>query len=272
MGLRQWSALLLISAIWLLNLIPIHECWRVRDISKSPPRPRIGKFERHPLLRSSTLNNGLKYLILPTIYPKNSFSAYLEVLSGSASENDNERGLAHFMEHVAFMGATTREELHRIKGSKTNAYTDFHHTVYYTSFPTSSDQKKSALDNSFRMLSSLLREPSVNSDTLTSEKAAVLSEMVHVNTLSHRMGMQRIRDLHADNILSARDPIGDVSDICTWSEHDVLRYQKKTYRPDNAVLYVVGDIDASAVERSIENRFGCISCDRNQIGKVHLNI
>lgn len=250
----------------LASLFANHNCWRVPN-SHHSKLSNIGNLIRHPSLTSNTLANGLQYLILPSQCSMGTLSAYLEILSGSASEKKTERGLAHFMEHVAFMGASARDELFQIKGARTNAFTDFHHTVYFASCPTNS-KENSALDTSLGLLSSVLGASAINSKTFSSEKAAILSEMVHVNNHNHRMNIQRIHDLHSDNILSSRDPIGIASDIHAWSEEDMCRYQKRVYRPVNAVLYVVGDIDAAVTEKSIQSAFGSIACDRSVVGNL----
>jgi predicted Zn-dependent peptidase len=88
----------------------------------------------HPLIRSGQLPNGLKYIILPNASPPDRFEAHLEVFAGSADELDTQQGMAHLVEHIAYMGSRKRERLFGT-GSQTNAYTDFHHTVFYASCP-----------------------------------------------------------------------------------------------------------------------------------------
>lgn len=90
---------------------------------------------RHPDLFEGTLANGFKYIILPNTNPPGRFEAHLEVLSGSSYELENQQGMAHLLEHVAYMGSSKRQLISGT-GSRTNAYTDFHHTVFFASCPT----------------------------------------------------------------------------------------------------------------------------------------
>lgn len=88
----------------------------------------------HPLMKTGVLPNGLRYIILPNASPPERFETHLEVFAGSADELDKQQGMAHLVEHIAYMGSRKRERLFGT-GSQTNAYTDFHHTVFYASCP-----------------------------------------------------------------------------------------------------------------------------------------
>jgi len=89
----------------------------------------------HDNLVQGYLENGLKYLILPNSVPGGRFEAHLEVLSGSAFELERQQGMAHLLEHVVYMGSPKRQLISGT-GSRTNAYTDFHHTVFFAACPT----------------------------------------------------------------------------------------------------------------------------------------
>ncbi|KAJ0973564.1 hypothetical protein J5N97_021523 [Dioscorea zingiberensis] len=90
----------------------------------------------HPKLQRRQLKNGLRYIILLNKIPANRFEAHMEVHVGSIDEEDDEQGIAHMIEHVAFLGSKKREKLLRT-GARSNAYTDFHHTVFHIHSPTS---------------------------------------------------------------------------------------------------------------------------------------
>lgn len=246
--------------IWTF-LVPNYHCWKASSTSS----PRLFKYKvikRNPFLISNKLRNGLKYLILPNKAPSNGLSAYLEILSGSVNERESERGMAHFLEHIAYMSAPSRIQLAGIAGSRANAFTDFHHTVYFSSCPTTANGVCDTRPTVLNMLSEVLQTP-VDKERIAAERAAILSEMAHVNTVKHRIGMQKLHDLHADNILCSRDPIGREDAIRSWCESDIRRFQQRVYRPDNAVLYVVGDIDVPSTEHLIETTFGDIPNPHN---------
>lgn len=105
----------------------------------------------HPKLYRGQLENGLRYLILPNKVPQNRFEAHMEVHVGSIDEEDDEQGIAHMIEHVAFLGSKKREKLLRT-GARSNAYTDFHHTVFHIHSPTSIQVCKINLSNLFNIL------------------------------------------------------------------------------------------------------------------------
>ena len=87
------------------------------------------------------------------------------------------------------------------------------------------------------------------------ERAAVLSEMSMVNTIEYRVECQILRTLHAENALARRFPIGLEEQIKGWSVDDVVKFHSEHYRPDNALLYVVGDVKADDVELAIRTAF-----------------
>lgn len=89
----------------------------------------------HQRLVQRRLENGFTYIILPNKTPADRFEAHLEVLSGSAHELERQQGMAHLLEHVAYMGSPKRQLISGT-GSRTNAYTDFHHTVFFAACPT----------------------------------------------------------------------------------------------------------------------------------------
>ena len=90
---------------------------------------------QHESLVQGKLDNGFTYIIYPNAVPPGRFEAHLEILSGSAHELEDQQGMAHLLEHVAYMGSPKRQLISGT-GSRTNAYTDFHHTVFYASCPT----------------------------------------------------------------------------------------------------------------------------------------
>ena len=96
--------------------------------------PSSNRLPEHPLLRRGTLSNGLRYVILPNSTPPQRFEAHLEVHVGSVDENERQQGLAHLVEHVTFLGSRKREQLLGT-GTRSNAYTDFHHTVFHYAQP-----------------------------------------------------------------------------------------------------------------------------------------
>jgi predicted Zn-dependent peptidase len=215
----------------------------------------------HPEVRSGILTNGMPYIILPNKSPPGRFEAHLQVFSGSSDELEPQQGIAHLTEHVAYMGSRKRERLFGT-GSQTNAYTDFHHTVFYAACPVTTPREgvpmlPMALDALVDVM-----EARVEPSRLEKERAAVLSEMTMVNTIEYRVECQILSTLHRENRLAKRFPIGKEVLIRNWTGDDVRTWHRTHYRPDNVLLYLVGDIDVAKAEQTIREKFGHLSADK----------
>ncbi len=215
----------------------------------------------HPNIKSGILDNGFSYVILPNKSPEGRFEAHLQVFSGSADELEPQQGIAHLTEHVAYMGSRKRERLFGT-GSQTNAYTDFHHTVFYANCPTYTPKSNvPMLPMALDALCDVM-EARVETSRLEKERQAVLSEMTMVNTIEYRVECQILSTLHRENRLAKRFPIGKESLIRSWQTDDVKTWHRTHYRPDNVLLYVVGDVDMSEVEKTIKEKFGHITAEK----------
>jgi len=162
------------------------------------------------------------------------------------------------------MGSRKRERLFGT-GSQTNAYTDFHHTVFYAACPISLPSTSSSSSSSQPMMPlaldalSEVMEARVESGRLEKERAAVLSEMTMVNTIEYRVECNILSTLHRENRLAKRFPIGKEELIKSWTCEDVREFHRTHYRPDNVLLYVVGDVNVRDTERVIREKFGKLS-------------
>jgi hypothetical protein len=142
-------------------------------------------------------------------------------------------------------------------GSRTNAFTDFHHTVFFASCPVQTpDQfwKKPMLPMALDALLDVMTT-TVDDDRLEKERAAVLSEASMVNKMEYRVECQILSLLHDENRISKRFPIGKEELIQTWTKEDVQLYHSLHYRPDNVVLYLVGDLDPQNALEVIKAKF-----------------
>jgi len=215
----------------------------------------------HKDVKSGILPNGFSYVILPNKSPPGRFEAHLQVFSGSADELEPQQGIAHLTEHVAYMGSRKRERLFGT-GSQTNAYTDFHHTVFYAACPTKTPRGGAPmLPMALDALCDVM-EARVEPSRLEKERAAVLSEMTMVNTIEYRVECQILSTLHRENRLAKRFPIGKESLIRSWQPDDVKTWHRTHYRPDNVLLYIVGDVDPADAEKVIAEKFGHITAEK----------
>ncbi|CAH9112963.1 unnamed protein product [Cuscuta epithymum] len=211
----------------------------------------------HPKLYRGQLGNGLRYLILPNKVPPNRFEAHMEVHVGSIDEEDDEQGIAHMIEHVAFLGSKKREKLLGT-GARSNAYTDFHHTVFHIHSPSSTkDSEGDLLPVVLDALNEIAFHPKFLSSRVEKERRAILSELQMMNTIEYRVDCQLLQHLHSENKLSERFPIGLEEQIKKWDADKIRKFHERWYFPANATLYIVGDIDnISKTVDHIEAVFG----------------
>lgn len=197
----------------------------------------------HPKLCRGQLKNGLRYLILPNKVPANRFEAHMEVHVGSIDEEDDEQGIAHMIEHVAFLGSKKREKLLGT-GARSNAYTDFHHTVFHIHSPTSTKESDGdLLPFVLDALNEIAFQPKFLASRVEKERRAILSELQMMNTIEYRVDCQLLQHLHSENKLSKRFPIGLEEQIKKWDADKIRKFHERWYFPANATLYIVGDID-----------------------------
>ncbi|XP_068653506.1 stromal processing peptidase, chloroplastic-like [Aristolochia californica] len=213
----------------------------------------------HPKLYRGQLKNGLCYLILPNKVPANRFEAHMEVHVGSIDEEEDEQGIAHMIEHVAFLGSNKREKLLGT-GARSNAYNDFHHTVFHIHSSTSTkDSDGDLLPFVLDALNEIAFHPKFLVSRVEKERRAILSELQMMNTIEYRVDCQLLQHLHSDNKLSKRFPIGLEEQIKKWDADKIKKFHERWYFPANATLYIVGDIhNIPKIVYQIEAVFGQI--------------
>ena len=214
------------------------------------------ELENHPDLEIGKLSNGLRYVILPNVSPPNRFEAHLEVHAGSVDEGQDEQGIAHLVEHVTFLGSKKREGLLGT-GARSNAYTDFHHTVFHVHAPhANANNGKPMLPAVLDALTEIAFEPEFLPARIEKERKAVTAEAQMMNTIEYRVDCQLLQYLHWENALGCRFPIGKMDQVQKWQRDEIMKFWKRHYYPENATLYVVGDVNIEETKRLIEENFG----------------
>ncbi|KAL6996046.1 hypothetical protein U1Q18_006181 [Sarracenia purpurea var. burkii] len=181
----------------------------------------------------------------------------MELHVGSIDEEDDEQGIAHMIEHVAFLGSKKREKLLGT-GARSNAYTDFHHTVFHIhSSIRTKDSDDDLLPSALDALNEIAFHPKFLASRVEKERRAILSELQMMNTIEYRVDCQLLQHLHSENKLSKRFPIGLEEQIKKWDADKIRKFHERWYFPANATLYIVGDIDnISKTVYHIEAVFG----------------
>ena len=215
-----------------------------------------------PAVVTGTLDNGLTFFIHQNDQPENRAELRLVVNAGSILEDDDQLGLAHFVEHMAFNGTQNFEKQALVDylesigmrfGPDINAYTGFDETVYMLQVPMDDPE---VLSTAFQILvdwaSGVLFDP----EEVDKERGVVIEEW-----RARRGGQARIQDQQVPLMFhgsryAERLPIGDPEILRTAPTEVLRRFYEDWYRPDLMAVIAVGDFDAAEIEATIRDRFG----------------
>lgn len=207
------------------------------------------------------LPNGMRYWIRPDVAPAGKATMWLRVATGSLNEEEHERGLAHFLEHMAFNGSTNFPAGTLIKrfeavgltfGAHQNATTGFLDTIYKLTIPTTA----ATLDMSLLYFADVASRLTLEPVEIERERHVVLAERRARDNAANRAFNKQLAALVPGSRFSQRLPLGDEQVIRRATTEQLRAYYKKWYRPDNTVLMVAGDVDPQALVRLVEKHFG----------------
>ena len=216
--------------------------------------------DKNPVTKK-VLSNGMTVLVrqVHTI-PKVSIQLWYKV--GSVDEKDNERGIAHLIEHMIFKGTKKLSEsdinvvTHMLSGS-CNAFTSYDFTGYLFNFPTHHWQE------ALNIMSDCMRNCSFKEEMLSSEMKAVIQELkMYRDHYMRSLIDEMIGTIFADHPYHY-PIIGYKQDLWSVSSDGLRAFYKKHYLPNNATLIVVGDVDSDEVFALAEKKFGSIEADPN---------
>ena len=212
-------------------------------------------------VRFGVLPNGMRYAIMKNATPPGQASLRLRIDAGSLMENDDQLGLAHFMEHMAFNGTTNvpENELLRILerlglafGADTNAFTSFDQTAYTLELPRTNDE---TVDTSLRIMREQVSEALMKAEDIDAERGVIEGEERLRNTPGLRSIKAQIALLAPGQRLSNRLPIGDLSIIRSAPRERFVEFYNAYYRPSRATMIAVGDFDVDQMEAKIKATF-----------------
>ena len=216
------------------------------------------------------LENGLTYYIRHNAFPEHVASFYIAQKVGSINENDDQRGLAHLLEHLAFNGTehfkgnSLQDYLQSIGveyGRNLNAYTSIDKTVYYfTDVPTT---RTSAVDSCMLILKDWSNGISLTKEAINDERDVVHNEY-RMRMVGQQLMLERnLPKLYQGEKYGYRMPIGLMSVVDGCDPETLRAYYRKWYRPDNQAIIIVGDIDVDHVEAQIKKLFSGIKVPKN---------
>ena len=230
----------------------------LNDPIKADPNVTIGKLE-----------NGLTYYIRKNTYPKDRVEFRLAVNAGSNQETDEQQGLAHFTEHMAFNGIegfpsnSVVDHLRSkgvVFGADLNAYTSFDETVYMIPMPTDDPGN---IDLGLKILRGWAAGLLYDNKEIDEERGVIIEEYRLGLGASDRMRKEYWPILMKDSRYADRMPIGKLDILQTFDYQVIKDFYKDWYRPDLQAVIVVGDIDVKVVEEKIKTMFGNIPAKQN---------
>ena len=214
-----------------------------------------------PSVRTGTLSNGMKYYIKKNVKPEKKVEFRLAINAGSINEDEDQRGLAHFMEHMNFNGTKNFPENKLVDflqsigikfGQHLNAYTSFDETVYMLPVPL---DKPGNLDSGLKVMEDWAFNALLTDKEIEKERGVVLEELRLGLGADKRMLDQYLPKLAYNSRYADRLPIGKKEILQNFKPEALRRFHKDWYRPDLMALVVVGDINVDEMEQKIKANF-----------------
>lgn len=214
-----------------------------------------------PQVKVGKLANGLTYYIQRNSRPERKLELRLVVKAGSILEDEDQRGLAHFVEHMAFNGSTNFRKHELVSylqsigvgfGADLNAYTSFDETVYILPIPT---DKPEHVGKAFQVLEDWAHGLRFDPDAIEKERGIVLEELRLGKGASDRMGKQIMPAIFNGSKYAERLPIGTEDVLRNFTHEALTRFYRDWYRPDLMAVVVVGDIEPRQAEKLVQKHF-----------------
>ncbi len=213
-------------------------------------------------VKTGTLPNGMKYYIKKNTLPEKKVDFRLAINAGSILEDENQRGLAHFMEHMNFNGTKNYPDNKLVDflqsigvkfGQHLNAYTSFDETVYMLPVPL---DKPGNLDAGLKVMEDWAFNATLTDEQINKERGVVLEELRLGLGADKRMSDKYLPKLLYKSQYADRLPIGKKEVLENFKPDVIRQFHKDWYRPDLMAIVVVGDINVDEVEKKIKDNFG----------------
>jgi zinc protease len=208
-----------------------------------------------------SMDNGFKYVIYPNSEPPGRFSVRLHIAAGSLMESENQRGVAHFLEHMVFNGSrnfTSAELIPKMQrlgiafGAHMNAYTSFDETVYMLDLPNKMDD---TLDLTFTVMRDFADGALLKKEEIDKERGVIISEKTSRDSVGYRMMLKQFEYLLPGSRLMQRVPIGTEEVIKNAPRERFTEFYNGFYTPERMTFVIVGDFDAEEMEKRVRETF-----------------
>lgn len=229
------------------------------------------KLVMDPEIVQGVLDNGMTYYVRQNPTPRNRIVLRLAVKAGSCYEEEDQKGVAHFIEHLCFNGTENFEKSAIVDyfesigmnfGPEVNAHTSFEETVYKLEIPA---DDPAILRKSLLVLHDWACAVTFDQAEIDKERGVVIEEWRGGQGFQGRVSDRQINFLFKNSKYSERQPIGDPEIIRTISRDRIIDFYKKWYRPEFMSVIAAGDIDKNVLEEAIKEVMGTIPASKNKI-------
>lgn len=241
--------------------------------------PEVPALPIDPAIRMGTLPNGLTYIIRHNEKPKQRANFYIAQRVGSMQEEDNQSGLAHFLEHMAFNGTRNYEGKELINylesigvkfGSELNAYTALDETMY--TIMDAPVARQGVVDSCLLILRDWSDGIALQEEEIDNERGVIENEWRQRDNGMMRLFTQLLKQAFPGMRYGNRMPIGSMDVVRNFTYQELRDYYHKWYRPDLQGLIIVGDIDVDYVENKIKELYSDLPLDPNAAERVYEEI
>ncbi len=228
----------------------------------------------NPKVKIGKLENGLVYYIQKNAKPENRVELRLVVKVGSMQEDDNQVGLAHFTEHMAFNGSKHFEKNKLVSymqsigmrfGGDINAYTSFDETVYMLTVPTDNQNQ---LDSGFLVIQDWAANLSMEGKEIDAERGVIIEEWRVGKNADERMRKTWFPVVFTNSRYADRLPIGTYENLKSFKHETLRKFYRDWYRPNLQAVVIVGDIDVNYAEAKIKELFSPLQNPENAPEKI----
>lgn len=264
-GRREHAAAFIVAIVFAALAWTGWSSDRAGDPADGVPTAADAALPADPSVMVDSLPNGLRYYLRENRNPKNAIELRLVVDAGSVLERDDQRGLAHGVEHMAFRG--TERFAHQAlvaylqsiglrDGDDLNAYTAHDETVYRLTIPT---DRPGALERGFEILEDWSRAVTFDSADAAEERGVVLAERRTRRNAAARLDSARDALFLAGSPYAERQTIGTLPTLERFDPGAMRRYYQAWYRPDLMAVVAVGSVSEDSLRRLVERHFGGIA-------------
>ncbi len=233
----------------------------ILPLSANPVAGAGSDLKPDPKALFGSMDNGFNYIIYPNAEPPGKFSVRLHIAAGSLMESDDQRGLAHFLEHMVFNGSknfTPAELIPKMQrlgiqfGAHANAYTSFDETVYMLDLPNLDEE---TMDLTLTVMRDFADGALLTTEEIDKERGVIISEKTSRDSVGYRMMLKQFEYLLPGSRLMQRVPIGTEEVINKAPRERFVDFYSRFYTPERMTFIVVGDIDPKEMEKRVRETF-----------------